>query len=167
MARVFGLAFTRWDLVRISISWHCVCMSIIGHGIDIVEVEHFRRLCKTPSGARTLGRYFTPAELALVGSGPKRAERLAGRFAAKEAVLKALGTGFTQGISFTDVDIGILPSGAPIVVLHARAAEVAVERAITTWLVTISHTTAFAAASAIALTGADRDEGSRASLPTA
>jgi holo-[acyl-carrier protein] synthase len=135
-------------------------MSIIGHGVDIVEVAHFSGLCETTGGQRALDRYFTPAELVLAGSGPNRAQRLAGRFAAKEAILKALGTGFTHGISFTDIDIGALPSGAPTVTLHARAAEVAAGQGITSWLVSISHTAVFAVGSAIALSniGATRDE---------
>lgn len=126
-------------------------MSVIGHGIDIVEVEFFRRLSKDPEGAPTLARYFTPAELEHAGHGPNQASRLAGHFAAKEAVLKALGVGWSGGISWTDVEIGTLPSGAPCVVLHARAAEIAAEQGIASWLVSISHIEMVATGSAIAL----------------
>src|SRR5579884_2242310 len=124
-------------------------MDVIGHGLDIVEVEHFRQLCENPGDGTLLASYFTPSELALVGSGPARAQRLAGRFAAKEAVLKALGVGWAQSIAWTDIEINALPSGAPVVVLHFRGAELATERNITSWLVSISHTATFAAATAI------------------
>src|SRR4051794_15561957 len=125
-------------------------MMIVGHGIDIVEVDFFQRFGRDiPSTA--LARYFTDAELAHAGSGPHRAEHLAGRFAAKEAVLKALGTGWIDGIAWTDVEIVALPSGAPQVVLHARCAELAAARDIDSWFVSISHTATTAIASAIAV----------------
>jgi len=124
-------------------------MKIVGHGLDIVEVGYYRRLREDPAGENILGRIFTHTELALAGSGPRCAEHLAGRFAAKEAVLKALGTGWTQGIAWTEVEIGALPIGAPIVTLSGRAAEIAKELNITSWLVSISHTDALAAASVI------------------
>ena len=126
-------------------------MDVVGHGIDIVEVDFFRRLCKEPGADELLARYFTPEELALADSGPDRAQHLAGRFAAKEAVLKALGVGWTQGIAWTDIEIEALPSGAPTVTLRGRAAELASERGISAWLVSISHIRTVAAASAIAL----------------
>ena len=83
-------------------------MSVIGHGLDVVEVEYFRKICADPSSIDTLLLYFTPSELALVGSGPDRAQR----FAAKEAVLKALGVGWARDTAWTDVEIGALPSGS-------------------------------------------------------
>jgi holo-[acyl-carrier protein] synthase len=126
-------------------------MDVLGHGVDIVEVGHFQSMCDNESGGRFLERCFTPAELTLAGEGPNRAQRLAGRFAAKEAVLKALGTGFSQGISFIDIEIGALPSGAPTVAVYMRAAELASTLGIVSWLVSISHTPAFAVASVIAL----------------
>ena len=125
-------------------------MLIVGHGIDIVEVGFFQRFgLDLPSTALT--RYFTAAELAHAGVGPHRAEHLAGRFAAKEAVLKALGTGWIDGIAWTDVEVVALPSGAPQVVLHARCSELAVAHGIDSWFVSISHTATTAIASAIAV----------------
>lgn len=139
------------DLALTGAPWHGSTMSVVGHGLDIVEVAHFAKLCTDPAGGDMLARYFTLAELDLVGSGPNRAQRLAGRFAAKEAVLKAMGTGWTQGIAWTDVEIQALATGAPTVALYARAAELAAERGIVSWLVSISHLTTFAVASAIAI----------------
>ena len=126
-------------------------MDVIGHGLDIVEVDFFTRLCEEQAADELLARQFTPEELAQADSRPNRAQYLAGRFAAKEAVLKALGVGWTQDIAWTDVKILSLASGAPNVVLKARCAEIAVERGITSWEVSITHTTTIAAASVIAL----------------
>lgn len=125
-------------------------MSVVGHGIDIVEVEHFRRLCEEHSD-ETLARTFTPAELAHGREALDCAERLAGRFAAKEAVLKALGLGWTHEIAWTDIEVAALPSGAPAVIVRGRCGELAAQRGVTSWLVSISHTSAVAVASVIAL----------------
>jgi holo-[acyl-carrier protein] synthase len=125
-------------------------MGIVGHGIDVVEVAFFRRLDQDYS-QDVLQAYFRPSELEHAGEGPHRAERLAGRYAAKEAVLKALGTGWIDGIAWTDIEIVALPSGAPRVVLHAMCAQLAEDRSITTWLVSISHSEQVAMASVIAL----------------
>ena len=126
-------------------------MEIVGHGIDLVEVDFFRRLLREESSRDALARYFTSVELTQVGDGPDSAERLAGRFAVKEAVLKALGVGWAQGIAWTDIEIQNLPSGAPVVHLSAGCRSVAAEQRVTRWLVTISHTPVFAVASAIAI----------------
>jgi holo-[acyl-carrier protein] synthase len=123
---------------------------VVGHGIDIVEVEHFRRMCQAHSD-EVLSRTFTPAELAQGREAPDCAERLAGRFAAKEAVLKALGLGWTHEIAWTDIEIAALPSGAPTVIVGGRCGELAVEHGVTSWLVSISHTAAVAVGSVIAL----------------
>jgi holo-[acyl-carrier protein] synthase len=125
-------------------------MNIIGHGIDLVDLEEVKRLIDDPAG-HFLARCFTKGEQAAAGDGPNRLDRLAGRFAAKEAVLKALGTGFGGKIGFADVEILTLPSGAPSVVLHGGAIEVAAALGVTRWLLTTSHTGGSAIASAIAL----------------
>jgi holo-[acyl-carrier protein] synthase len=125
-------------------------MMIIGHGIDIVEVNFFQRF-GLDLPATALARYFTAGELAHAGTGPHRAEHLAGRFAAKEAVLKALGTGWIDGIAWTDIEIVALPSGAPEVVLHGLCSELAAGQGITSWLLSISHTVVTAVASALAV----------------
>jgi holo-[acyl-carrier protein] synthase len=125
-------------------------MGIVGHGVDVVEVAFFRKLEKDyPQVA--MQAYFRASELEYAGEGPHRAEHLAGRYAAKEAVLKALGTGWIDGIAWTDIEIVALASGAPQVVLHEACARLAEDRGITNWLVSISHTEQVAVASVIAL----------------
>ncbi len=103
-------------------------------------------------GPRAVERIFTPGEAAYADASQRlRAQRLASRFAAKEAVFKALGTGWSGGMAWTDAEVVLLPSGAPTVRLHGRAGEIAAERGITGWLVSLTHTATHAAASVIAL----------------
>ncbi len=123
-------------------------MPIVGHGVDIVEVGRIARMA-AEHGDHFVSRCFTPAEAAYSDSGKRRDEHLAGRFAAKEAVLKALGTGWRNGIAWTDVEVVLLPSGQPTVRLHGAAASAAGEQGITRWLLSISHTAQYACASAI------------------
>lgn len=126
-------------------------MRIIGHGIDIVETARVGRLVEE-HGERFLKRCFTENELSYAVDNPaRRIEHLSGRFAAKESVLKALGTGLSGGISWNNIDVVRLPSGAPEVHLSGRAAEVAAKLGITGWLITISHVRTHATASTIAV----------------
>jgi holo-[acyl-carrier protein] synthase len=122
---------------------------IIAHGIDMVEVRDFSTLAKFANDQ--LSTIFTESELADVGTGQNKAERLAGRFAAKEAVLKALGKGFGCGIAFTDVEVILAESGAPSVLLRGNAHELSRSMGITAWLVSTSHTARAAVASAIGI----------------
>jgi holo-[acyl-carrier protein] synthase len=124
-------------------------MSIIGHGIDIVETERIRHLAKE-HGQRFLDRVFTVAEQEYCSANPKRYfEHLAGRFAAKEAVLKVLGTGWRGGIAWTDIEIVKDVSGQPKVKLTGECARIAEELGVTVWHVTLSHIETHATASAI------------------
>ena len=125
-------------------------MSVVGHGIDLVAVAELQLWIDDPRDPFTQ-RCFRQAELDSIGSGPNRIERLAGRFAAKEAVLKALGVGFGDGVAFSDVEITQKSSGPPEVVLHGGAAIAANERRVAKWLLSISHERGMAIASAIAL----------------
>src|SRR4051812_12469304 len=86
--------------------------NVIGHGIDLVEVAEIQRWIEDPRDP-LLPRCFVQSELDELGARADRIERLAGRFAAKEAVLKALGTGFGAGVAFTDVIIHRAPGAAP------------------------------------------------------
>ena len=124
--------------------------NVVAHGIDVVDVADFSRLLNEQAGD-FLDRYFTPGELATANEGGNRIERLASRFAIKEAVLKALGTGWGDGIAFTDVEVVSQRTGAPTVVLHRRLVAIADEQGIVRWLVSASHTTMVAMASVIAL----------------
>ena len=123
-------------------------MAIIGHGIDIVEVGRIAAMVER-HGARFLERVFTPGELGYARGRKRETEHLAARFAAKEAVLKAIGTGWRSGIGWRDVEIGVLPSGQPLVKVHGRAAEAATELGIERWVVSLTHSRRYAAASVI------------------
>lgn len=123
-------------------------MRIIGHGIDIVETARIARMVED-HGDHFLHRCFTPGELAYSGDQRRRLEHLAGRFAAKEAILKVLGTGWAGGIAWTDAEVVRLPSGQPVVALHGRCREIASELGIDQWLLSISHISTHATASAI------------------
>jgi holo-[acyl-carrier protein] synthase len=124
-------------------------MPILGHGIDIVETERIRKLCDE-HGQRFLDRCFTPAEQRYCADNPKRYfEHLAGRFAAKEAVLKVLGTGWRGGIAWTDIEITRDTSGQPAIVLTGECAKIADRIGINRWHISISHIPTHATASAI------------------
>ncbi|HRK30746.1 MAG TPA: holo-ACP synthase [Tepidisphaeraceae bacterium] len=122
---------------------------IVGHGIDIVEIGRVKKLVET-HGQHFLDRCFTPGEQAYCAARPKRYyEHLCGRFAAKEAILKALGTGWRKGIAWTDMEILNAPTGQPGVTLTGECAKLAAEMNINRWLVSISHIETHATASAI------------------
>lgn len=125
-------------------------MEILGHGIDIVDLRKFRILIDDPE-KDFVRNCFTKIEQADAGESHKQIERLAGRFATKEAVLKALGIGWGNGISWTDVETQNLPSGAPRIILYGRVVVIAEELGIARWLVSTSHSETSAVASAIAI----------------
>lgn len=126
-------------------------MSIVGHGIDIVEIARFKATLDRKQ-SQFESQCFTALECQIADeAGVNRIVCLAGRFAAKEAVLKALKTGWSQGITWTDVEIQRLATGCPSVVLYAKAKEIADQLDIATWLISISHEESYAVASAIAL----------------
>jgi holo-[acyl-carrier protein] synthase len=128
-------------------------MPIVGHGIDIVETARIKALVEN-HGAHFLDRVFTRAEQDYCALSPKRYfEHLAGRFAAKEAVLKVLGTGWRGGIAWTDVEVVKERSGQPKIVLTGECLRIASELGIARWHVSISHIETHATASAIGLKG--------------
>jgi holo-[acyl-carrier protein] synthase len=94
---------------------------IYGIGTDIVAVERFQRFIDT--GSAVIDRLFTPAERARCGSRKDAASCLAARFAAKEAFLKALGTGLRDGISWQDMEVTNNTLGKPELILSGKAAE--------------------------------------------
>jgi len=124
-------------------------MAIIGHGIDIVETSRIKRMIEE-HGQHFLNRVFTPAEQQYCNASKKRSlEHYAGRFAAKEAVLKVLGTGWRGGIAWTDVEIVRDEAGKPTVVLTGESARIAEIKGIKQWHISISHIETHATASAI------------------
>lgn len=125
-------------------------MEIIGHGVDIVENDHIRHLLKR-SGERFELRCFTHQERIACANNANRAQYLAGRFAVKEAVLKALGTGWSQDISFLDIETYSFETGQPAIQLHARCKEIANELHISKWFISISHSANYTIASVIAV----------------
>ncbi len=125
-------------------------MNVIGHGVDLVDVAAMQRWIDDPRNP-LIPRCFVQTELDEIGDGALRIEHLAGRFAAKEAVLKALGTGFGAGVAFTDVVIHRLPGMSPDVRLTGGAANAAAAQGVTAWLLSISHAGGMAMASVLAL----------------
>ena len=97
-------------------------MGVIGIGVDLVSIERISQL-RDRHGERFLRRVFTERELEDHGLRGARDERLAARFAAKEAVMKALGTGWGGGVGFKQIEVSNLPTGQPVVELHGGAAE--------------------------------------------
>ena len=118
---------------------------IYGIGIDIVEVTRIQEASRR-WGTRFEQRVYTHQELTYCGDTPSRYWRLAARFAAKEATLKALGTGLTTGMRWRDVEIQADAVGKPEIVLHGEVQRYAHERNISTAFVSMSHTNAYAVA---------------------
>ena len=103
-------------------------------------------------GQRFLDRVFTEAEQAYCDGRKRRIEHFAGRFAAKEAVLKVLGTGWSSGIAWTDVEVSNEGSGKPLINLSGRCKEIADELGLAKIIISISHISTHAIASAIGTT---------------
>lgn len=122
-------------------------------GIDIVEIERVRRMAEK-FGDRFQARLYTPTEQAYCNGRPKPELHFAARFCAKEAVSKALKTGLSGGIRWTDIEIVNDPtSGAPSVILHEKALERFRSMHGISLEVSLSHSDTVAAASAVLLTG--------------
>ena len=126
-------------------------MQVLGTGIDLTDVDRIRHML-AEHGERFVSRCFTAAERAYCEqSTRRRAEHYAARFAAKEAVLKALGTGLRDGITWTDIEVTRSDTGQPGIELAGRAAMRAARLGIGAWQVSLSHTAGTAAAVVIAL----------------
>ncbi len=123
---------------------------ILGHGIDATDIERIRRLLTTMEEDFLLGT-FTQAERSIECGEHERAPYYAGRLAAKEAVAKALGTGFAGNISWQQIEVYRRGDGRPDVRLRGAALAEARHLGIVRWLVSISHTETVAVASAIAV----------------
>ena len=122
---------------------------IAGVGIDSLPLARLRRALAR-SGDRFLRRVFTPAEQAYCRSRAHPEQSLAARFCAKEAVMKCLATGWAQGIGFAEIEVVRNDQGAVAVQLVGRAAELAHQRGIRRWHLSLTHTDDTASAIAIA-----------------
>ncbi len=112
---------------------------ILGTGVDLAEVDRIR--APLPAhGPRLLQRIYTPAEIAYVERKANRFERYAGRFAAKEAGMKAIGTGWKRGVRWQDFEVSNLPSGRPTLKLHGEAARIATQLGVKLISLSITHT---------------------------
>jgi holo-[acyl-carrier protein] synthase len=122
-------------------------VDLIGIGVDLVEVDRMRRtLARTPA---LVERLFTDAERAYCERRRDPTERFAARFAAKEAVMKALGVGL-GAVGWHEVEVVRAESGRPSLALSGRAADLAAELGVVRWHLTMSHTTRVAEAIAVA-----------------
>ena len=121
---------------------------ILGTGIDLVEVARIAELAGK-HGQRFLSRVFTPAELEYSAGKAARDQHLAGRFAAKEAVFKALGTGWAEGVSWKLVEVVSAQGARPEVRLSGAAAERLAAMGGKSVHISITHTSGLAAASAV------------------
>ena len=122
---------------------------ILGTGVDIVECERVEQLI-AEHGERFVRRVFTAEEEAYCRRQRRPREHFAARFAAKEAVLKALGTGWVSGIAWHNVRIGRTEAGKPVVTLVDGAAEVARKLGVVRIHLSVSHCDAYAVAQAVA-----------------
>jgi len=111
---------------------------IIGTGVDLAEVDRIRAAIER-HGARFIERIYTPAEIAYVERKANRYERYAARFAAKEAGMKALGTGW-HGVRWRDFEVANLPSGRPTLRFHGAAARIADQLGVQNVAISLTHT---------------------------
>ncbi len=128
-------------------------MPIVSLGLDLVEIARFERALER-RGERLLERLFTPGERAYCEQRPaRRAVHYAGRFAVKEAVMKALGTGWARGVRWRDIEVARAPGRAPELLLHGKTRAHAERREIERFHLTITHDAGIAAAVVVAERG--------------
>ena len=114
-------------------------------GTDLAEVDRIRASIER-YGTRFIERVFTPLEIAYVERKANRFERYAARFAAKEAGMKAIGTGWRRGVRWHDFEVANLPSGRPTLALHGVASGIAEQLGVRNITLTLTHTAAQAMA---------------------
>ena len=112
---------------------------IVGLGVDVTEVDRMEAAIER-RGRPLLERLFTPSEIAYCEKHRHRAERFAGRFAAKEAAMKALGTGWARGVRWVDIEVTREPSGKPTLKLSGAACAIATSLGVKKIALTITHT---------------------------
>jgi holo-[acyl-carrier protein] synthase len=113
---------------------------IVGSGVDLAEVPRIRKAIEK-FGERFISRIYTPREIDYVERrGASRFERFAARFAAKEAGMKAIGTGWRHGVRWVDFEVANLPSGKPTLLFHGVAAKFAERLGVRNVSLSITHT---------------------------
>lgn len=125
-------------------------MAILGIGTDIVECLRIAQMVER-HGELFITRVYTPLEIEYCQSRKQATQHFAGRWAAKEAVLKALGTGWRRGISWRDVEVRNIRTGSPTVALYGGARDYMEQAGIAQVLISISHCRSHATAYAVAL----------------
>jgi len=113
---------------------------IVGIGIDVEQVARVREAMER-HGRRFIDRIFSPAEIAYVERKANRYERYAARFAAKEAGMKAIGTGWRRGVRWLDFEVANLPSGRPTLRIHGAAEKIAEGLGVRNIALSLTHTT--------------------------
>jgi holo-[acyl-carrier protein] synthase len=132
-------------------------MNIFGIGTDITECLRIAQMIDR-HGELFITRVYTPREIEYCQSRKQATQHFAGRWAAKEAVLKAVGTGWRRGISWRDVEIQNQPSGKPVVAIYGGLRDFAEELGVNEVLISISHCRSHATAYAIALERTEEEE---------
>ena len=122
---------------------------IVGTGVDLCEVDRIAKAIESGHGRRLLERVFTTREIAYAQRKANKYERFAARFAAKEAGMKALGTGWRGGLGWRDLEVVNLPSGRPTLQFHGKAAELAHALGAKNVSLSLTHTAAMAMAMVI------------------
>ena len=125
-------------------------MAILGIGTDIVECLRIAQMVER-HGELFITRVYTPLEIEYCQSRKQATQHFAGRWAAKEAVLKALGTGWRRGISWRDVEVRNIRTGSPTIALYGGARDYMEHAGIAQVLISISHCRSHATAYAVAL----------------
>jgi holo-[acyl-carrier protein] synthase len=128
-------------------------LKVLGIGIDLVEVARLEQSI-TRQGERFLRRVFTVDEIAYCSAMKSSGPNYAARFAAKEAVAKAFGTGLGAQLSFQDIEVRRKASGEPYVVLHGEGAKLARRRRVRQIVLSLSHTARYAVAQVL-ISGTD------------
>jgi holo-[acyl-carrier protein] synthase len=112
---------------------------IVGTGVDLAEVERIRAAIAR-YGRKFIDRIYTVSEIEYVERKANQYERYAGRFAAKEAGMKAIGTGWRRGVRWQDFEVANLPSGRPTLKLHGAAAAIARQIGVKSISLSLTHT---------------------------
>jgi holo-[acyl-carrier protein] synthase len=139
-------------------------MIILGIGTDIIECPRIGKMIEQ-HGELFLRRVYTEREIRYCQARKHAIEHFAGRWAAKEAILKAIGTGWSRGIAWTDLEVRNAPGGQPKVHVCGGAKEAALERGIGDIMVSISHCRTYATAYALAIAPEPRDRANGSAPP--